>query len=89
LAYLLRSRQPAFGHTLISAGAIVLSLGVWLVFVREANGHISAWHASQVIPSDWMCWRDQWQYAQTAIFGLHLIGFSALLRSILLETPEG
>lgn len=88
LAFLVRNRQPAFKLTLTSAVMIVLALIVWAVFVMPANAHIIPWLATQTIPVDWTRWRDQWQFAQAGIFVLHLIGFGALIRSVLVETSE-
>lgn len=86
LAFQLRGR-PAFPFTLTSALAIVAALAVWLIFVLPANMHINAWAAApQSVPTDWAQWRDQWQFAQAATFGLHLVGFSALLYSSIQET---
>jgi hypothetical protein len=86
LAYQLRG-TPAFPFTLTSAAAVLLSLAVWLVFVLPVNGPINQWAATQVTPPDWMRLRSQWQFAQAGIFVFHLVGFSALVYSVLRETP--
>jgi len=52
-----------------------------------ANAHINQWAATQVMPADWARWRAQWQYAQATTFVVHLMGLSALLYSVLKETP--
>ena len=87
LAYRLRSRDRIFKLTALSAGMIVLALITWVLFVLPANGHITQWQVD-VFPPDWTRWRDQWQFGQAAIFILHLIGFSALISSIIGEIPE-
>lgn len=87
LASRLRHR-PAFPLTLASSVAILLSLTVWLLFVLPANGQINAWASTQVAPPDWMRWRAQWQIAQAASFGIHLLGFTALVYSVVKETGE-
>jgi hypothetical protein len=88
LAFRLRG-TPAFRFTLFSAGAVLLSLAVWLVFVLPVNGPINQWAAAQVAPPDWMRLRAQWQVAQAGIFVFHLLGFSSLAYSVLRETPPG
>jgi hypothetical protein len=88
LAFRLRG-TPAFRFTLVSAGAVLLSLAVWLVFVLPVNGPINQWAAAQVAPPDWMRLRAQWQVAQAGIFVFHLLGFSSLAYSVLRETPPG
>lgn len=87
LAHRLRSRDRIFKLTALSAGMIVLALITWVLFVLPANGHITQWQVD-VFPPDWTRWRDQWQFGQAAIFILHLIGFSALISSIIGEIPE-
>jgi hypothetical protein len=87
LAYLLGKNRPAFRFTLTSSISIVLALLVWVLFVLPANAQIL--QMQQVSPpADWTYWRDQWQYGQAGIFLLHLIGFSSLIWSILIETPN-
>ena len=87
LAYQLRGRERIFKLTALSAGMIVLALITWGLFVLPANGHIAQWQVD-VFPADWTRWRDQWQFGQAGIFILHLIGFSALISSVLMETPD-
>jgi hypothetical protein len=87
LAYRLRGQGRIFKFTALSAGMIVLALITWILFVLPANGHITQWQVD-VFPDDWTRWRDQWQYGQAGIFFLHLIGFSALISSVIGELPE-
>jgi len=86
LAYRLRGR-PAFSFTLASSVSIVLALLVWVLFVLPANSHIVQIDPASA-PGDLGIWRDQWQFGQAGIFILHLIGFSSLIHSVLLETPD-
>lgn len=85
LAYQLQARRPAFQFTLGSAVSIVLALLVWVLFVLPANSQIVQIDPGS-IPVDWSTWRDQWQFGQAAIFILHIIGFSSLIQSVLVET---
>jgi hypothetical protein len=87
LAHRLRGQDRIFRLTALSAGMIVLALITWGLFVLPANGHITQWQVD-VFPDDWTRWRDQWQFGQAGIFVLHLIGFSALLSSVIGEIPE-
>ncbi len=87
LAYRLRDRNRIFKLTALSAGMIVLALVTWVLVVLPANGHINQWQVD-VFPPDWTRWRDQWQFGQAGIFVLHLIGFSALISSVIGEIPE-
>lgn len=73
---------------LISATSIVLTLLVWVFVVLPANIHLSSWALSHVTPSDWERWRDQWQFGQTFIFVLHVVGFASLtVGSVRQESP--
>jgi hypothetical protein len=85
LTYRLRARRPAFQFTLVSAVSIVLALLVWVLFVLPANSQIMRIDPGS-IPADWSTWRDQWQFGQAGIFILHIIGFSSLIQSVLVET---
>lgn len=85
LAWRLRGRGAVFILTMLSATMLVLSLATWALVVMPANAQLLQWQASGVAPADWSHWRGQWQYGQAGIFVLHLIGFSALLCSVLRE----
>ncbi len=47
---------------------------------------LAAWTATGP-PAEWMRIREQWEYTHAARFVLQLAGFSALLVSVLAETP--
>lgn len=78
-------RLPGFKLTVVGAGAMVLSLVVWLVVVAPASMNINTWAATN-IPADWMVWRNQWQFGQVGSFALDVTGFCLLLASVLRET---
>lgn len=80
----LRLRKQGAASRLVfsSAAAIAVALLVWAAAVLPANMQLVAWLASGVAPADWMRWRDQWQFAQSFIFVLHLAGFTALVASV-------
>lgn len=40
------------------------------------------------MPPDWMRFRSQWEYAHSARAVIEIAGFSALVLSLLVETPE-
>ncbi len=86
LTFFVRKRRQAFYWTLL--GTICLALAfpvVFFLFIEPVNVVIE--HATpQSIPSDWIRLRNQWEYAHAANFVLSLIGFSALLISVLVET---
>lgn len=85
LAFLLR-RTPAFRITLAGAICFVLSMLVWLLVVAPANPHFAEFTATGAVPADWMNWRAQWQYGQAGSFVFDLLGFCALVWSLIRET---
>lgn len=87
LAALVRGRGKVFGWTLVGAFILLASLVVWFLWVAPVNAQTGAWQEAGVVPPDWMRWRNQWEVAQAACFVLHLVGFGALVRSVLLGTP--
>ena len=88
LTALVRGRGRVFGWTLAGALILLSSLVVWFLFVAPVNAQTSAWQQAGAVPTNWQAWRNQWEAAQAACFVLHLFGFGALLRSVLLETPS-
>jgi predicted membrane channel-forming protein YqfA (hemolysin III family) len=85
LALLTRKRRPAFRLTLAGAAFLVTGLVVYFVFVEPANVAMKAMSLNAP-PAGWTQWRDQWEYGHIAHFIFHLLGFSALALSIILES---
>lgn len=87
LTFLVREYRPAFQWTL--AGTVCFALAffvVFLMFTEPMNREIFQW-TPQSVPADWTRVRNQWEYSHAVRFVIHLIGFSALLISVLVETP--
>jgi hypothetical protein len=87
LAFLVRGRRLAFALTLIGAVCLAAALAIWLGLVAPANAAMKSM-ALDAPPADWTRWRDQWEYAHLGRFVLLLVGFGALLLSVILETPR-
>jgi hypothetical protein len=87
LAYLVRGRRPAFSLTLVGAGLLVMALIAWVLLIAPANAVMSGW-TPQTVPPDWIQWRDRWEYTHAANFVLKLVGFCALVASVVVETPD-
>lgn len=87
LTFLVRKRRPAFQFTLIGAIFLALALAIWFVFVAPMNAEFAQWRIDS-IPENWTRVRSQWEYSHAARFVLQLIGFCALLLSVLVETPK-
>jgi ABC-type xylose transport system permease subunit len=87
LTVFVRKRQPAFFLTLAGAIFLALALVIWFLFVAPMNAEFAQWTVDS-IPANWTQVRNQWEYSHATRFVLQLIGFSALLISILAETSK-
>lgn len=85
LAFLVRGR-PAFGWALAGAVCLAASNAVWWAAVFPANLELANWLTGPV-PDDWARWRDRWEFGHAAVALVTLFGFSALVLSVLVETP--
>src|ERR1051325_10496213 len=87
LAFFERAQRPTFYLTLAGAICFALAFVVWIAFTNPVNVQVAQWQINS-IPADWPRWRTQWEYSHAVRFALHLIGFSLLLYSVLLEIPK-
>jgi hypothetical protein len=77
---------------LLSAAGV---FGIWLVVVVPVNSQVAAAFRSapESIPSVWMRLRNRWEYGHVVGFIVQLVGFCALVLSVLVETlqspPQG
>jgi len=90
LAFLVRARMPSFAWTVVGAVSLVLAFGIWLTVVAPVNGAIAETLqlAPESVPSMWMALRYRWEYGHVAGFVVQLVGLSAIVLSVVIETPE-
>lgn len=90
LAFLVRRRRPSFGWTLAGACCLMLAFAVWLAVVAPVNAEVAEalGAAPASVPDVWLRLRKRWEYGHAAGFALQVIGFGALLFSVLVETPQ-
>jgi hypothetical protein len=87
LSFVVRKHNFAFRLTLIATVCLVIAFFVvWVGFIAPMNAQIEQWTLGS-LPANWTQIRNQWEYSHATRFVLHLVGFSALLLSILRETP--
>jgi hypothetical protein len=88
LAILARNRRPAFQLTLLAISFMLLAFPlIFFVFTEPAN--IAIRRATPTsIPANWQQLRNQWEYSHLARFWSHLAALSALVISVLVETPD-
>jgi hypothetical protein len=88
LAILARQRRPAFQLTLLAIAFMLLAFPIiFFVFIEPAN--LALRRATPTsIPANWQQLRNQWEYSHLARFWSHLAALSALVMSVLAETPD-
>jgi hypothetical protein len=84
LSHRVRGQPRAFRLTLLGAVFLAAAFVVWLWFVNPVNAETAVWSV-QSIPAHWAARRAYWEYGHAVRFALHLIAFSALTLSVLLE----
>jgi hypothetical protein len=90
LVFLTRKHRPAFGWTLTGALFLLLSFASWLLIVAPVNNEIAdaLEGAPETVPALWMEMRARWEYGHAAGFVLQLLGFAALVVSLLVDTHK-
>lgn len=87
LVFLVRRGGAAFYWTLGGAICLVLAFVSWIMFVAPANAEFAKW-LTIPIPPDWARWRNQWEYTHAINAFIKIIGLSALVLSVIVETPK-
>jgi hypothetical protein len=87
LAILVRKRRPAFQLTLVAIGFMLLAFPVIFFAFTEPANVVFRSATPESIPTNWEQLRSQWEYSHLARFFCHLAAFSALVLSVLVETP--
>lgn len=87
LSFLVRKQSAIFYLTLVATICIAAGLAIWFAFVSPANAQMAQWH-SIPLPANWTDVRRQWELGHAASAILDLIGFGALVFSVILDTPR-
>jgi hypothetical protein len=87
LVFFVRRRGRAFLPTAAGAVCMVIAHVIWWLWVNPANVALVEMSLNSP-PPDWTQFRNQWEYTHFARFFLQLVSLSALLISVLVETPE-
>jgi hypothetical protein len=74
----------AFTLSAVNAAMFVLALVLWFVIVLPVNFELANWVAGPV-PPDWTSYRLRWESGHAINTALQLIGFCALLWSVVRE----
>lgn len=89
LAYFVREHgRPGFAFALAAALLFALGLVLWWALVYPVNVELATW-VNGPVPADWTDYRARWEWGHAIIAGVELIGFAALICSLLADTPTG
>ena len=87
LAYLVREHgRPGFGLALAAAVFFAAAFALWWVLVYPANVELAKW-VNGPVPADWTDTRARWEWGHASIAVIELLGFAALIWSVLADTP--
>jgi hypothetical protein len=88
LTYLVREhRRPGVRLALTAALLFAIGLLLWWVLVYPVNVELAKW-VNGPVPSDWTVYRSRWEWGHATISLLELLGFAALIASVLADTPR-
>jgi hypothetical protein len=88
LAYFVREHgRPGFALALAAAILFAASFALWWVVIYPANVELAKW-VNGPVPADWTDTRARWEWGHAIIALVELIGFAALVGSVLADTPS-
>jgi hypothetical protein len=88
LAYLVREHaRPGFGLALAAAILFAAAFALWWVLVYPANVELAKW-VDGPVPANWTDVRARWEWGHASIAVIELLGFAALVWSVLADTPR-
>ena len=88
LTYLVREhRRPGVRLALTAALLFAIGLLLWWVLVYPVNVELAKW-VNGPVPSDWTVYRSRWEWGHATISLFELLGFAALIASVLADTPR-
>jgi hypothetical protein len=88
LAYFVREHsRPGFRLALAAAFLFAAALVLWWVLVYPVNVELARW-VNGPVPADWTVYRARWEWGHAVISLVELVGFAALIGSVLADTPR-
>ena len=83
----LRRHRSSCKWAVAGAALLLLSFISWIVLVEPVNRQIAAAlaNAPESVPLLWQALRNRWEYGHATGFVLHLLGFCALVLSVMRE----
>jgi hypothetical protein len=87
-AYFVREHgRPGFALALVAAILFATAFALWWVLVYPANVELANW-VNGPVPADWTETRAHWEWGHATIAVVELVGFAALIGSVLADTPR-
>lgn len=87
-AYLVRHRPRAFSLGLLGLGCTVANTTIWATLINPINQRTLTWTAD-TLPPDWAEVRDRWHALHAVRLVGAVIGFGALILSVLDDASAG
>jgi hypothetical protein len=88
LAMLVRHwRAGGFALTAVAAGLFAFGLLFWWIMVYPVNVELAKW-VNGPVPANWTEWRTIWEWGQAANGVMMVLGFAALVASVVGETKD-
>jgi hypothetical protein len=79
--------RPGFNFALAAAILYAAAFALWWVLVYPANVELAKW-VNGPVPADWTEVRSRWECGQAIISLIELLGFAALIWSVLMDTSR-
>lgn len=83
-------RRPGYKASMFGTLCLLASFGLWLMIVAPVNADWAyvMQNEPEIVSQSFLALRNQWEYGHLAAFAAWLMGFVALLRSVLIDTPK-
>lgn len=86
-ALMIRRRRAAFWWTVAGTAVFVIGFVAGFSLIGPVNAELARSSVDNP-PPDWQWLRSRWEYGHVTMFVFGLVGFGALLRSVLVDTPK-
>jgi hypothetical protein len=89
LTFFVRKHRSSFRWALAGAVLLIIWFISWLTLVAPVNNQVAAALQSspEAVPALWMQLRERWEYGHALGFAIQLLGFCAIVMSVLVDTP--
>lgn len=89
LTFFVRKHRSSFRWALAGALLLIIWFISWLTLVAPVNNQVAAALESspEAVPALWMQLRERWEYGHALGFAIQLLGFCAIVMSVLVDTP--